>query len=74
MKALDRFFGCLMIPGGIGHAMGFVLSFGVLIGNLLDFRALVNLITTLSLAAFSLRTALLSRQTREAGAASLSTN
>lgn len=35
--------------------IGFVLWFGRLIGNLLDFRVLVNLIITVALAFFSLR-------------------
>jgi hypothetical protein len=34
---------------------GFVLWFGLLIGNLFDFRVLINLVITLALAAFSLR-------------------
>jgi hypothetical protein len=109
MRTLDRIFGCLMILGGIGHAVGsfgayanepmtllwalsasfavfllaglnllrtsrpgdralawlslagclgwtaFVLRFGALIGNYLDFRSLINLVLTLGLAAFSLR-------------------
>jgi hypothetical protein len=112
MKILDRLFGCLLILGGIGHALGaskayanqpvnllwalstsfsifllaafnllrvsrpndralawisfvgclvwigFVVWFGVLIGNLFDFRVLVNFIVTLVLAIFSLRSVL----------------
>jgi hypothetical protein len=34
------------------------VAFGRLVGNMLDFRALINLILALALAAFSLRTAL----------------
>ena len=40
--------------------IAFVLWFGVLIGNFLDFRPLVNLIIALALAGFSLRSALTS--------------
>jgi hypothetical protein len=115
MKALDRVFGCLMILGGMGHAMGsyraysnqpmallwalsasfavfllaainllragrrgdgtlawislggcvgqmgFALWFGLLIGNVFDFRPMGNLIITLALAMFSLRSALAPR-------------
>jgi len=38
--------------------IGFVIWFGALIGNFFDFRPLVNLIITLVLAGFSLRSAL----------------
>jgi hypothetical protein len=48
------FAGCLVWTG-------FVIWFAVLIGNLLDFRALVNLVITVTLAGFSLRSALASR-------------
>lgn len=41
--------------------IGFVVWFGRLIGNMFDFRPLVNLIITLALAIFSLRSALQSR-------------
>lgn len=44
--------------GGCLVWIGFVLWFGVLIGNVVDFRPLVNLIITLALAFFSLRSAL----------------
>lgn len=42
--------------------LGFVLAFGVLIGNIFDVRALVNLIITLGLAVFSVRSVLQSRR------------
>jgi hypothetical protein len=48
------FTGCLVWAG-------FVIWFGVLIGNVLDFRPLVHLVTTLVLAGFSLRSALAAR-------------
>lgn len=38
--------------------IGFVLWFGALIGNVFDFRPLVNFIVTAALAGFSLRSAL----------------
>ncbi|MBV9301080.1 MAG: hypothetical protein JOY62_19160 [Acidobacteriaceae bacterium] len=38
--------------------IGFVLWFGALIGNIFDFRPLINLILTLVLTFFSLRSAL----------------
>jgi hypothetical protein len=38
--------------------IGFVLWFGLLIGHVFDFRVMVNLIITLALVAFSLRSAL----------------
>lgn len=38
--------------------IGFTLWFGKLIGNILDFRPLINLVLTAVLAIFSLRTAL----------------
>jgi hypothetical protein len=41
--------------------IGFVLWFGKIIGNMLDFRPLVNTILSLVLAIFSLRTALTPR-------------
>jgi len=37
---------------------GMAVAFGRLVGNMLDFRALINLILALTLAAFSLQTAL----------------
>lgn len=45
------FFGCLAW-------VAVAVAFGRLVGNMLDFRALINLILALVLAAFSLRTAL----------------
>jgi len=48
------FAGCLVWTG-------FVLRFGMLLGNFGDFRVVVNLIITLGLAAFSLRGALRQR-------------
>jgi hypothetical protein len=47
--------------GGSVAWLGFALWFGVLIGNILDARALINAILTAALAIFSLRTALKSR-------------
>lgn len=41
--------------------MGFVIWFGILIGNMLDFRACLNLVITVALAGFSLRSALAGR-------------
>jgi hypothetical protein len=41
--------------GGCLVWTGFVTWFGVLIGNFVDFRVLINLVITLALAAFSLR-------------------
>ncbi len=41
--------------------IGFVAWFGVLIGDVLDFRPLVNLVITVVLAGFSLRSALAGR-------------
>lgn len=41
--------------------IGFALWFGVLIGNMFDFRPLVNVIITAALAVFSLRSALMSK-------------
>lgn len=38
--------------------IGFVVRFGILIGNVLDFRPLIHLVLTAALAVFSLRTAL----------------
>ena len=53
--AWTSFAGCLV-------QIGFVVWFGQLIGNMFDFRPLVNLIITLALAIFSLRSALRSAQ------------
>jgi hypothetical protein len=39
--------------------IGFALRFGQLIGNMLDFRVLVNLLVTLALVIFNVRTVLL---------------
>ena len=41
--------------------IGFVIWFGQLIGNMLDFRVVVNLIITVVLAVFSVRSALAQR-------------
>lgn len=41
--------------GGCLVQIGFALTFGVLIGNVLDFRPLVNLIIAVALAIFSVR-------------------
>lgn len=38
--------------------IGFVVRFGILIGNVFDFRPLIHLLLTMVLAGFSLRTAL----------------
>ena len=43
---------------GCGAQIGFALWFGLLIGNVFDFRPMGNLIITLALAIFSLRSAL----------------
>jgi len=42
--------------------IGFVIVFGVLIGNVFDFRPLVNFVITAGLALFSLRTILAPRR------------
>lgn len=53
------FFGCLAW-------IGFVLWFGSLIGNLFDFRPLVNFLVSAALAAFSFRSAWRAAQPRPA--------
>jgi hypothetical protein len=45
--------------------IGFVIWFGRLLGNMLDFRVLVNLIITVALAIFSLRSAFRGSAERE---------
>lgn len=50
----DRALGWISLAGCIVW-IGFVLCFGRLIGNMLDFRVLVNLIITIALTVFSLR-------------------
>ena len=56
-RTADRALGWISFAGCIVW-IAFVLWFGTLIGNFLDFRPLVNLIITLALAGFSLRSAL----------------
>lgn len=53
----DRVLGWVSFAGCLGWLV-FVIAFGKLIGNYLDFRFLIQGIVTLALAAFSLRTAL----------------
>lgn len=53
----DRATACISLGGCIVW-IGFVLCFARLIGNMLDFRVLVNLIITMALALFSLRSLL----------------
>ena len=50
----DRALGWISFAGCVVW-IGFVLWFGALIGNMLDFRPLINLVITLVLAIFSLR-------------------
>jgi hypothetical protein len=52
----------------------FVLRFGMLVGTFLDFRVVLNLIVTLGLASFSLRTALHSAESRTPRRANNSVN
>jgi hypothetical protein len=47
----------ISLAGCVGQ-IGFALWFGLLIGNVFDFRPMGNLIITLALAMFSLRSAL----------------
>ena len=53
----DRALGWVSFAGCLVW-IGFVVCFGILIGNVLDFRPLIHLILTAVLAAFSVRTAL----------------
>lgn len=56
----DRALAWISFAGCLGQG-GFALWFGLLIGNVFDFRPLGNLIITLVLAVFSLRAALLTQ-------------
>jgi hypothetical protein len=54
----DRALGWISLVG-CAVWIGFVLCFGRLIGNMLDFRVLVNLVVTVALGIFSVRSVLL---------------
>lgn len=56
-RPTDRSLAWVSFAGCLGWAV-FAVAFGRLIENMLDFRALINLILALVLAGFSLRTAL----------------
>lgn len=56
-RPADHTLAWVSFAGCLGWLIAAV-AFGRLIGNMLDFRALINLILALALAAFSLRTAM----------------
>jgi exosortase/archaeosortase len=56
-RPADRTLAWVSFAGCVGWVV-VAVAFGRLIENMLDFRPLINLILALSLAAFSLRTAL----------------
>ena len=57
----DRALAWVCVAGGVAQ-MGVVLAFGRLIGNVLDFRVLIQSVITLVLLGMSLRTALRAEQ------------
>ena len=63
VRAADRPLAWICFVGNITWAIS-AFTFGALIGNFFDFRALVHGLSALALAGFSLKAALLSSQTQ----------